>query len=194
MIGKPLAATIALSTAWAVALAGCVIPEPITEEPPAVVPDQGLLIFSPPPYSSVRAQPEGLSSTCIVNLSIPQVLDPSSAPLTARIFLNLDSSGPDQALTDAPLLFEGGTTDLQLGVANEGFPTLFSLPNQPINLSDYLPYLQPSGSSQPNFLSIFISDDFSDDQNTLWQPVAGKLYASVVLEIDLTECLDFFVP
>ncbi len=194
MIGKPLAATIALSAAWAVAQAGCVIPEPITEEPPAVIPDEGLLIFTPLPYSSVRAQTQGPSSDCLVNVSISQVLDPSSAPLTARIFLNLDSAGPPQALTDAPLLFEGGTTDLQLGEANEDEPTVFSLSNQVINLSNYLPYLQPSGSSQPNFLSIFISDDFSDDQATLWQPVAGKLYASVVLEIDMTGCPDFFVP
>jgi hypothetical protein len=189
MLGKPLAA-IALSTAWAIGLAGCVIPEPIFEEPPAPVPDEGLVIEeASPPYSSVPAQAQGLSTDCFVDVSLPEVLDPSGAPVTARFFLNLNNANADQALTATPLPFEG-STDIALQAANEDQPTLQNLPLQVIDLNNYLAYLtQPTAASpQPNILEVFVSDGFSDDKTQLWAPSGTHSFDHTSWNIDLTGC------
>ncbi len=198
MIGRPLGA-IALSVAWASAMAGCVIPEPIFEEPPPAVPDEGLVIEETLPQSStVTAQTVG--GDCLVGVSLPEVLDPSGAPVTARFFLNLNNPDADQAVTALPLHFEGataaGSIDVPLEVANEDEPNLINLPPQEIDLNSFLPFLtQPTGGApQPNTLQIFISDGFSDDPTQLWAPAAQSSYAYAFWYIDLTDCPSLFIP
>ena len=188
MTRRALAATI-VSAAWAAALAGCVLPEPIFEEPPPAVPDEGLVIEETLPElnTTVVAQTNSISGDCLVDVGLPEVLDPSGATVFARFFLNLNNPNADQAITSFPLTFEGsgtgGTTDIELIEASETSVDLINLPRQEIDLNNYLPYLiQPTaGSPQPNTLQIFISDGFSNDPTQLWAPASQRLIRLHVL-------------
>src|SRR5208282_788849 len=124
MTRRALGATI-VSAAWAAALAGCVLPEPIFEEPPPEAPDQGLVIELPfPDSSTVVAETNPISGDCLVSVSLREVLNQSNAPeVTARFFLNLNNPNANQAVTALPLTFEGsgsgGSTDIALAQATE---------------------------------------------------------------------------
>jgi hypothetical protein len=195
MHGKRLAA-IALSTAWAFALSGCVIPEQVSEAPAPQVPDEGLVIQEIFPASSSVPATATANGGCTVTIQLPQVLDPSGAPVTARVFLNLFNPYADQSLTEYPLNL-GGETDILLARADENSPNLFALGNTDIDLADFLPYLAGpnQGTSEPNVLSVYVSDGFSIQPNEpLYEPASGESAASATWNIDLTNCPRFDLP
>jgi len=195
MIGKPLAA-IALSAAWALALGGCVIPEPISLATTPPTPEEGLVVTGsyPPLFASVPGDPDTVPGHCVVTVGPTSVDDPSGTPLTARFFLNLNNSDVnDPGLTTSPLAF-AGTTDIGLNPPDSNDPTVQSLPQETIDLSNRLPYLiQPSQQAQQaNVLLVFVSDGFSDDASSLWQPLSGKSATNASWTIDLSQCPSLF--
>ncbi|HUB07565.1 MAG TPA: hypothetical protein VMB50_11215 [Myxococcales bacterium] len=186
-------------TASLLALAACVLPEPITQEPPPTNPDQGLEILATNPLQRV-APAYVTGGQCTVSLGVT-VANPSGNPLTARFFLN--DGNPDVLTeTNQPLGFEGGgagtgvTTDFQLSVASEsGQQPEFQLASQAINLGDYLAFLVPpseSSSAAVNFIEIVVSDGFAaptpNDLNFWREAAPQKSVTSAFWNIDLSSC------
>jgi hypothetical protein len=180
-------------------MAGCVLPEPIFEEPPPAVPDEGILIEETiPSDTTVTAISQG--AACNVTVELPEVLypggaNPGAAPVFARFFLNLNNPNASAALTIYPLAFEG-SADIRLQSANTEEPTLISLPSVTIDLSNYEAYLtQPTaGTPQPNTLEVVVSDGFSDNPTQLWLPVSQASEDPFSWYIDLTNCPSLVSP
>lgn len=176
------------------------LPEPIYQEAPPPVPDEGLLIEKAiPPDTTVTAHSSGVS--CTVSVALPEVLYPSGANLGAatvyaRFFLNLNNAEANEALTIYPLSFDG-TFDLPLGPAITDEPTVLSLPTVTINLTNYETYFtQPTaGASQPNILEVFVSNGFNTDPaKNLWEPTAQASQDHNSWYVDLTNCPSFYAP
>ncbi|MHB8419961.1 MAG: hypothetical protein ACYDCL_17945 [Myxococcales bacterium] len=178
-------------------LGACVLPEPITEEPPPSHPDQApVILATSPPQRIVDAQPNA-NGACTISIGLPLVDDPSGATLTARVFLN--DGNPDVQGTSFPLALEGSgagsgdSTDFTLQVANQDDPQYLDLsPALSIDLGRYQALLAPpSEAAAINFVEIVISDGFSDapsDPNGFRDPAPGKSVAAAIWYINLSVC------
>jgi hypothetical protein len=178
-------------------LAACVLPEPITEEPPPSNPDPGLQIVGTFPLERTVQAHQQSNGACTVDIGLTDVSDPSGAALTARFFLN---DGNLDVTVDAsqPLGFEGSgtsvTTDFALTTASEtAQPPELDLPAKSIDLDDYVPFLVlPPSAVNVNFIEIVVSDGFVSPAGAgSWRtPATGKSVASAFWNIDLTDCPD----
>ncbi len=176
--------------------AGCVLPEPITLEPPPSNPDQAPVIATTNPLQR-QVHAEEVAGQCTISLGLPEVEDPSGATLTARVFLNDGNpelcTGPLCPPTYQPLATEG-STDFQLEVANQDHPQLLQLPTKTFDLSLYQAYLVPpsEASSGLNYVEIVVSDGFIDSPTDFRDPAQGKSAVSTFWYVDLSKCAGLF--
>ncbi len=173
--------------------AACVIPEPDNAEDagPANLPDNAPLIRSTDPVGrTVIAEPAGADAGCQITLNLT-VLDPTEAPLSARVFVN-DGNPAAAGPTQFPVAV-GGIIDVPLVTANQldpqiqDFATGLVLPLAPLVAEQIL--VPPSQGG--NYVELLVSDGWAteDDPVEIRDPAPGKAVTEAFWLIDdLSRC------